>query len=613
MQIEDFYKQIDRQLEDILKEYKNDPIVVKYKRDIANQKSYALLIWFLDFYGRKSNYTDYITDGHNDSSCDIVFDNTDSFGVKTFYVVQSKWNTIKNAHGETDKDEILKALSDFDTIVRGEKRNVNNKLKVKLEELDQHLKLNGTVKFIFLSLSAYKGGADENLKAFTKNDDKTKFEIIDINRIRHDFIDRTYKQIEPLNPLENYENPEESPISLDIVQKNGNFLKIERPFEAYMLLLKPKTIYDLFEKYGFALFYKNVRNPLLKSNFNKDIKETALENPAFFWYYNNGITAITYILPSIGKQAETISLTGLQIINGAQTVYSVYEAYKNASPIKRRQMDNEALITLRLLKSGGKDFDLNVTRFTNSQNPIQDRDFCANDDVQVRLQEESYHTEVWYEKRRDEFRVIPSDIRKVPNFQFANLYLAYYLQDPISVLKNHSSSDVNKDLNFLSHRDHKDGQYERIFNKNTRFEEMLCAFYIFDVLQKVSSPLLPYNETFKTDIYHLIALFKAIFTKYLITKFGDNSINVSKYVIKTYKKGNIRIIVQTIYYIRNFIDKQLSKFDTEQKKKDFFEKFLLTSSSYDKIKADLDEIEISVREIESIDTKGVENRVTTPN
>ncbi|MEY3400634.1 MAG: hypothetical protein RLZZ86_237 [Cyanobacteriota bacterium] len=80
-----------------------------------------------------------------------------------------------------------------------------------------------------------------------------------------------------------------------------------------MLLLRPKSIYDLFEKYRFALFYKNVRNPLLQSQFG------------------------------------------------------------------------ESLVTLRLLKSGGKDFDLNVTRYTNSQNPVDDRDFCANDDIQIML------------------------------------------------------------------------------------------------------------------------------------------------------------------------------------------------------------------------------------
>ena len=396
-----FYSIIDSELSTLVEKYKNDDFIKKHNGRISEQtKSYALLIWFLDFYGRKSNYIDFITDGVDDSSCDIVFDNTNNQGEKIFYIVQSKWNNENNSEKETDRDEILKALNEFEILLRGEKQNVNDKLKVKLDELDKHLKANGEVKFIFLTLSQYKGGADENINSFINKDEKTKFEVIDINRIKTDYIDRFYKKIDPLNPLESYQNPEESPITLDIIQKNGN-IKIEKPFEAYMFLLRPKSIYELFEKYGFALFYKNVRNPLLQSQFNEDIEKTALENPAYFWYYNNGITAITYSLPAIRKSAEQIELTGLQIINGAQTVYSIYRAYKNASPVKRKQMDSESLITLRLLKSGGKDFDLNVTRYTNSQNPVDDRDFCANDDIQIKLQIESYQTNIWYEKRRD--------------------------------------------------------------------------------------------------------------------------------------------------------------------------------------------------------------------
>ncbi|MFT5917204.1 MAG: hypothetical protein ACI81T_003719, partial [Bacteroidia bacterium] len=516
----DFYKTIDNELQKLLEKYKNDTYLKKHEKSLVNQKSYVLLIWFLEFYGKKSNYSDFITEGNDDFSCDIVFDGKDKFGERIFYVVQSKWNNERNSQKESSRDEILKALSEFNTVLRGEKNTGNQKLEKKLNELDKHLKENGSVKFIFLSLSEYNGGADKNIKTFIDNDEKTSFEVIDIRRIRTDYIDRVYKKIEPLNPLEKYQNPEESPISIEIAQGYNNIIKIEKPFEAYMLLLRPSSIYNLFDKYGFELFYKNVRNPLMQSKFNEQIEKTALENPAYFWYYNNGITAITYLLPAIGKKAEKISLVGLQVINGAQTVYSIYKAYKNASPTKRVQMDSEALVTLRLLKSGGKDFDMNVTRFTNSQNPVQDRDFCANDDVQIRLQNDSYSTGIWYEKRRDEFRNTPKNVRKIPNYVFANAYLAYHLQDPVSVIKNFSQrSRLSKDLNFISHREHKDGMYEKIFNTDTSYEDMLCAFYVFDTVNEVTP--FSYQEMFKTNIYHLLALFKVAFTKYLKSKRGD--------------------------------------------------------------------------------------------
>ncbi|BAZ86339.1 hypothetical protein NIES806_25510 [Dolichospermum compactum NIES-806] len=609
MLTKEFYNVIDSNLNILLEKYQDDEFIKKHKKHkgaINNQKSYALLIWFLEFYGRKSNYKDFITDGDKDSSCDIVFDNTNNQGDKIFYVVQSKWNNADNSEKETDKDEILKALNDFDTILRGEKQNVNEKIKAKLEDLDNHLKANGEVKFIFLTLSQYKGGADENISAFIKSDEKTKFEVIDINRIKVDYIDRTYKKIEPLNPLESYQNPEENPVTLEIVQKNG-VVKIEKPFEAYMFLLRPKSIYDLFEKYGFALFYKNVRNPLLQSQFNEDIEKTAVDNPAYFWYYNNGITAITYFLPTIRRKAEQIELTGLQIINGAQTVYAIYRAYKDASPTKRKQMDSESLVTLRLLKSGGKDFDLNVTRYTNSQNPVDDRDFCANDDIQIMLQNASYQTNIWYEKRRDEFRETPENIIKVSNYVFANAYLAYYLQDPSTVLKNYNQrQEMDKDLNFISHKEHKDGCYEKIFNDETTFENMLCAFYVFNVIYHATP--VSYDDTFKTGLYHLLALFKVGFTKYLKAKFNDK-INVNKYIIKIYEQGDKKIIIKTFKFLNQFVEKQIEVSDNEEKTIERMFKFLFEPAHYEKIKEALEDLEISVEDIENITIKDNEQLI----
>jgi hypothetical protein len=589
----DFYNVIDAELSGLLDKYKDDKFIKKHRNSIDNQKSYTLLIWFLEFYGGISNYSSFITDGDNDSSCDIVFDKSSNHSERIFYVVQSKWNNEANSEKEASKDEILKALSDFETILRGEKHNINDKLKVKLEELDNHLKSNGEVKFVFLTLSSYTGSADENIKAFINKDEKVKFEVIDIDRIKIDYIDRKYKKIEPLNPLENYQNPEESLINIEIVQKNGT-IKIEKPFEAYVLLLRPKSIYDLFEKYGFALFYKNVRNPLLQSQFNEEIERTAIENPAYFWYYNNGITAITYLLPKIGKKTENITLTGLQIINGAQTVYSIYRAYKNASPIKRSQMESESLVTLRLLKSGGKDFDLNVTRFTNSQNPVNDRDFCANDDIQIRLQNESYQTKFWYEKRSDEFREIPEGVSEIPNVVFADVYLAYQLQDPVSVLRNtHYFNETNKDLNFVSHKEHKDGSYEKIFNDKTRFDDMLCAFYIFDTIRAY------HGNAFEAIIFHLLALFKVSFTKYLIAKFNDK-INVNKYVIEICKKDDKEIIKKNTQFIAEFVKEQIQVEDNKQKTKEGTINFLSKLSHYEKIKDALNDLNIAVQDIEDI-------------
>jgi AIPR protein len=556
MLTKEFYERIDEELDVLLTKYQDDPFIVNQKKAINNQKSYALLIWFLEFYGRISNYSDFITDGENDSSCDIVFDNIDTQGQRIFYVVQSKWNNADNAEKNISGGEISKALSDFQTILRGGKSKINKRLQEKLDQLDEHQKHNGEVKFIFLSLAQYKGGVDDSINSFRENDPKTKFEVIDINRIKADYIDRKFKKIEPINPLEYFQNPEESPVSLEFVQKNGNFIKIEKPFEAYLVLLRPKMIFELFEKYGFALFYKNVRNPLLQSQFNEQIEQTALENPAFFWYYNNGITAITYMLPAIGKNAVKVELTGLQIINGAQTVYSIYRVYKRASVAKRAQMDGEALVTLRLLKSGGKDFDLNVTRFTNSQNPVNDRDFCANDDVQILLQNASYQTKVWYEKRQDEFRETPDGISKVTNTVLANLYLAFHLQLPDVVYDNYNRGlKSKKDLLFITNREHENGLYDLVFNPKTSFEDMLCVYYVFDAITATNNK--DFDFYFKNDFFYNLALCRITIEKYLHAKFESN-LNINQHIVRFHEQGDVAFFKDVYNATKKFADKNFS-------------------------------------------------------
>ena len=194
MKNQEFYEIIDGEIIRILKEYKDDDYLKRNRKSINNQKSYGLLIWFLEFYGRIRNYRGYITDGNDDSSCDIVFDRLDSQGKRVFYIVQSKWNNEKNALKKSDKDEILKALSDFEAILSNEKKNLNDKLKERLQDFQEHIKANGEVKFIFLSLETYDNNADENIQSFLNKQEKTEFEIIDLNRIKYDYIDRNFKK-----------------------------------------------------------------------------------------------------------------------------------------------------------------------------------------------------------------------------------------------------------------------------------------------------------------------------------------------------------------------------------------------------------------------------------
>ena len=49
MVTKDFYNTIDQELDVLLEKYKEDEYLQKHGKAKNNQKSYALLIWFLEF------------------------------------------------------------------------------------------------------------------------------------------------------------------------------------------------------------------------------------------------------------------------------------------------------------------------------------------------------------------------------------------------------------------------------------------------------------------------------------------------------------------------------------------------------------------------------------
>ncbi|MGO4530429.1 AIPR family protein [Paenibacillus sp. 2TAF8] len=540
MIVKDFYELLNSELETEIVN-SEDPIFKRYKQD-QQKKSYALLIWFLKFYGQTISVKEFITDGDGDSSCDIIFSKTDTYNKKIFYIVQSKWNNKNNCESMFSATELKYTLNDFETILRGDKKSTtNDKFNLKYQELKKHLESNGEVKFIFLSLCKSNPSCEDNIQSFIKTyGPNISLNVIDINKIKRDYIEYKFKGLSSTNPLEYKYNPEESKITLQI-ERFGN--KHDRDLidfnglnRAYIFIIKPKTIYELFEQYKLGLFYKNVRNPLISSSYNKEIKETLEKRPGSFWYFNNGITAITKLIPEIGIGAKQVEITGLQIINGAQTVYSIYLAYKEANNIQREIMDTDARITMRLIRSSDENFNFSITKYTNSQNEVRAFDFMSNDEQQIRIQNESFSTNFWYQRRRGEFiqEDIPENISIISNFNIATAYVAFHLQNPHDAIEN-------RNLFFVSQLNNTDGLYEKIFNDNTKYEDMLASFRIYFLIQHGYKNF--DDETRKKGLIKprrslilcMVSLTKVYLEIFLKEKYGDKSgVNLSKYINKAF-------------------------------------------------------------------------------
>lgn len=601
MKNEEFYKILDGELQDIIDDDIDGEVLEKLKQP-QQKKSYAFLVWFLKFYSGIDNVASYITEGHDDNSCDIILDRTNSQGEKTFYLIQSKWNSISNCNGELEKEILQSYLSDVYTVLRGDKqKGRNSKFNSRYDDLLAHIRKNGGVKILYLTLKNRCKDSASNIRSIEQSiGGNTSVEGFDINRIKMDYISRYYKKSTPPNPLDKVYNPEYEKIVLNVLKDDeNNHLKIDKPFEAHVFNIRPKTIYNLVERYGVSLFEKNVRNPLNSSSINAEIKNSLLNNPSYFWYYNNGITAISRLIPSISNQAESFEVVGLQIINGAQTAYSVYLAYLDASPEQREIIDAEAKITLRLLKSGGKDFDLKVTRYTNSQNPVSDRDFWSSDDVQEKIQEYFYDTSVWYERRSGEFRKVPKGVIRVPNTYIANAYLSFWLTDPISVFEASVKREhEGVDLIFTSHKDNKEGLYEKIFNKYTSPNEVFASFCMFDILTNGKG--FDLENVYFTNGFHILALSKIIMEKYLQQKFGSE-ISVVNYIERSYENEEFDLFKKCLMYSSMLMRDEMDCAGDSDKEREVMVNLLTKRSHFDILVEKISKVDVDVERVESLD------------
>jgi hypothetical protein len=579
----DFYKILDADLVKIIAERLDKKLLNKLRQE-QQKKAYALLIWFLGFYSDIANIDQYITDGNEDFSCDIILALTDSQGIKTFYVVQSKWNNEANCTKELNSTEFKSFLSDFQMVIRGERGDsTNDKFNARFNDLADHVRSNGAVKGIFLSLKNQCASIADNIES-TKNaiGGKVSIECFDINRIKIDYISKAFKRSIPPNPLNSVYSPEYEKIRLSVVRDDKakrNHIFLHAPFEAHVFCVKPSLIHRLVDRYGVSLFEKNVRNPLKDSSINIEIENTLKNNPSYFWYYNNGITAITRSIPEVSPQSHEFEVIGLQIINGAQTAYSIYNALESCSVEQRDLIDAETRIIFRLLKSGGTDFDMKVTKFTNSQNPVSDRDFWSNDPIQEKIQRYFYETKIWYERRSGEFRKKPSGVQVVPNTFIASAYLAFWLGDPVGVFDAAVQRQSKKgDMIFTSHKENEKGLYEHIFNEHTSSRAVYASFCMFDLLtdNRGFEP----SDIFLSNGFHILAISKVILEKYLKDKF-EGQVNVAEFIARRYGDEDSDLLRKVISYSSTLMRDEIERNQEKEKQRRTFINLITKKSHLD--------------------------------
>ncbi|WP_445359733.1 AIPR family protein [Microbulbifer sp. EKSA005] len=223
---------------------------------------------------------------------------------------------------------------------------------------------------------------------------------------------------------------EYEPIELDLIERFGQGLPClpmpgnSSEYSGYLAILPGSWLAALYEQYSGSLMELNVRSFLQqKGKVNRGIRKTILEEPSRFLAYNNGISAtVEQIKTARSNSGEEVitHLYGLQVVNGGQTVASIHRASKMD---RCRHLDDiavQAKITVvnpMLLD----ELVPKISRFSNTQNTVNEADFASNDSFHVEV--ERLSKDIWapgqqyrwfYERARGQYQVAKSRASTTP-------------------------------------------------------------------------------------------------------------------------------------------------------------------------------------------------------
>lgn len=172
-------------------------------------------------------------------------------------------------------------------------------------------------------------------------------------------------------------------LSVETIKKG--FELSNSKWHAYVTAVSAAWLKEQYVLYKDDIFSGNPRTYLRsgkkKNKINLGIIDTIEKQPDNFWTYNNGVTALVnnYVIDEDDETgAESLTVSGMTIINGAQTTGAI-------SSVDELQ---EAWVPIRFIVCEDSDIIDEIISNNNKQNEILASDLRSNDKIQNRLRTE---------------------------------------------------------------------------------------------------------------------------------------------------------------------------------------------------------------------------------
>ncbi|MCK4828624.1 AIPR family protein, partial [bacterium] len=159
-------------------------------------------------------------------------------------------------------------------------------------------------------------------------------------------------------------------------------------YSTYLAIIPGIVFYELYDEYGTQLLELNVRAFLQTTGkVNRGIRETLQNEGNRFLAYNNGISITAEhieLSDDVSNGQAIVSIHGLQIVNGGQTMGSIYRAKKSGES-DLKQVFVPVKITV-INPDKVEEIVPKISRFSNTQNRVSEADFSSRDPFHVEIQ-----------------------------------------------------------------------------------------------------------------------------------------------------------------------------------------------------------------------------------
>lgn len=166
----------------------------------------------------------------------------------------------------------------------------------------------------------------------------------------------------------------------------------EAEYDYAMTAFPGEALRFLYEKYGPRILEANVRSFLSQTNtVNKGIRDTLRDQPERFMAYNNGVVIVAdeaHLERAPDGSPGIAWLKGMQVVNGGQTMASIFFTKKRFAGVDLRKVRVPAkIIVLRRSDALSEDALIaDISRFANSQSAVKGSDHYANKPFHVQME-----------------------------------------------------------------------------------------------------------------------------------------------------------------------------------------------------------------------------------